>query len=131
MVRDIRCFGSAALQLCWVGAGRSDAHFERDIKLWDYAAGALVAAEAGAVVELPCPENGGLVLAATAGHPDELRRRLVLTSGVAAAASARRQRRSRPSGSTPSARRATPTIGIQAVDIGGDRAPSRLVTASR
>ena len=47
-VRDIRCFGSAALQLCWVGAGRVDAYFERDTKLWDYAAGALVAREAGA-----------------------------------------------------------------------------------
>ena len=41
--RDIRCFGSAALQLCWVGAGRADAYFERDIKVWDYAAGALIA----------------------------------------------------------------------------------------
>ena len=56
-VRDIRCFGSAALQLCWVGAGRSEAHFERDTKLWDHAAGTLIAAEAGAIVELPCPEN--------------------------------------------------------------------------
>jgi myo-inositol-1(or 4)-monophosphatase len=63
--RDIRCFGSAALQLCWVGAGRIDAYFERDIKIWDWAAGALIAAEAGASVELPCPENDSLVLATT------------------------------------------------------------------
>ena len=71
--RDIRCFGSAALQLCWVGAGRADAYFERDIKVWDYAAGALVAREAGAVIELPCPENDGLAMAATPAIFDELR----------------------------------------------------------
>ena len=74
MVRDIRCFGSAALQLCWVGCGRTDAHFERDIRIWDYSAGALVASEAGAGVELPCPENGGLVLAAAPSVFDPLRR---------------------------------------------------------
>lgn len=73
-VRDIRCFGSAALQLCWVGSGRSEAHFERDIKLWDYSAGALIAAEAGAVVELPCPENDGLVIAAAPAVFEPLRR---------------------------------------------------------
>src|ERR671910_351854 len=72
-VRDIRCFGSAALQLCWVGAGRADAYFERDTKVWDYAAGALVAREAGAVTELPCPENDGLVIAAPPAVFDELR----------------------------------------------------------
>ena len=71
--RDIRCFGSAALQLCWVGAGRADAYFERDIKVWDYAAGALIAREAGAVTELPCPENEDLVIAATPPAFDELR----------------------------------------------------------
>ena len=71
--RDIRCFGSAALQLCWVGAGRADAYFERDIKVWDYAAGALIAREAGAVTELPCPENDGLVIAAPPAVFDALR----------------------------------------------------------
>ncbi|MGH9288336.1 MAG: inositol monophosphatase family protein [Acidimicrobiales bacterium] len=71
--RDIRCFGSAALQLCWVGAGRADAYFERDIKVWDYSAGALVAREAGAVTELPCPENEGLVIAAPPAVFEELR----------------------------------------------------------
>jgi myo-inositol-1(or 4)-monophosphatase len=64
-VRDVRSFGSAALQLCWVGAGRLDAYFERDIKPWDYAAGELVAREAGACTELPCPENDDLVLVTT------------------------------------------------------------------
>jgi myo-inositol-1(or 4)-monophosphatase len=63
-VRDVRSFGSAALQMCWVGAGRLDAYFERDINPWDYAAGELVAREAGARTELPCPENDDLVLVA-------------------------------------------------------------------
>lgn len=65
-VRDVRAFGSAALHLCWVACGRIDGYVERDIKPWDYAAGSLIAAEAGARIELPCPENGDLVLAA---HP--------------------------------------------------------------
>ncbi|RBY88002.1 inositol monophosphatase [Blastococcus sp. TBT05-19] len=49
-VRDIRRFGSAALDLCAVAANRVDAYFELDLNPWDFAAGALVAAEAGAVV---------------------------------------------------------------------------------
>ena len=49
--RDIRCMGSAALNLCWVASGRLDAYFERDLKIYDYAAGALIASEAGASVD--------------------------------------------------------------------------------
>ncbi|HEX9529739.1 MAG TPA: inositol monophosphatase family protein, partial [Acidimicrobiales bacterium] len=49
-VRDIRRGGSAALDLCWVAAGRLDAFYERGLQPWDRAAGALVAAEAGAWV---------------------------------------------------------------------------------
>lgn len=49
-VRDIRRCGSAALDLCMVATGRLDAYYERGLKPWDHAAGALVAAEAGAVV---------------------------------------------------------------------------------
>lgn len=44
---DIRRLGSAALDLCWVACGRMDAYYERDIKLWDIAAGWLIAEEAG------------------------------------------------------------------------------------
>src|SRR5258708_24600036 len=40
-VRDIRRFGSAALDLAWTAAGRYDAYFERTVKPWDIAAGAL------------------------------------------------------------------------------------------
>jgi myo-inositol-1(or 4)-monophosphatase len=70
--RDLRCFGSAALELCWVACARLDGYFQRDTELWDRAAGALIAEEAGARVELPCPENEDLVVAATEGVFDEL-----------------------------------------------------------
>ena len=49
-VRDIRRGGSAAVDLGSVAAGRMDAFFERGLNYWDYAAGGLVAREAGAVV---------------------------------------------------------------------------------
>jgi len=49
-VRDIRRAGSAALDLCTVACGRLDAYYERGLHPWDHAAGALIAAEAGAWV---------------------------------------------------------------------------------
>lgn len=49
-VRDIRRMGSAALDLCSVGAGRLDAYYEAGLNPWDLAGGWLVAAEAGASV---------------------------------------------------------------------------------
>jgi myo-inositol-1(or 4)-monophosphatase len=48
--RDIRRMGSAAVDLCHVGMGSLDAYFERGLHEWDWAAGALVATEAGAQV---------------------------------------------------------------------------------
>ncbi|HWX52425.1 MAG TPA: inositol monophosphatase family protein [Solirubrobacteraceae bacterium] len=57
-VRDIRRFGSAALDLTWTAAGRYDAYFERSVKQWDIAAGALICERAGLrVVELEPYEN--------------------------------------------------------------------------
>jgi len=49
-VRDIRRAGSAALDLCWVASGRLDGYYEEGTRHWDRAAGALIAAEAGAWV---------------------------------------------------------------------------------
>lgn len=63
--RDVRCFGSSALHLCWVGQGRLDAYYQRDMQTWDYAAGALIAEEAGARLEHPTPANGQLMVAAS------------------------------------------------------------------
>lgn len=45
--RDIRRHGSAALDLAWVAAGRMDGFWEKGLKLYDYAAGILLVAEAG------------------------------------------------------------------------------------
>ncbi|RBQ19656.1 inositol monophosphatase [Spongiactinospora rosea] len=47
-IRDVRRAGSAAADLCAVAAGRVDAYYERGPQYWDYAAGGLVATEAGA-----------------------------------------------------------------------------------
>ena len=50
VVRDVRRAGAAALDLCWVAAGRLDGFFEAGLQPWDWAAGALVAGESGAWV---------------------------------------------------------------------------------
>jgi myo-inositol-1(or 4)-monophosphatase len=49
-VRDIRRAGSCAVDLCSLAAGRVDAYYERGVNYWDWAAGGLVAAEAGALL---------------------------------------------------------------------------------
>lgn len=49
-VRDVRRVGAAVVDLCWVASGRYDAFMERGLHPWDYAAGALIAEEAGAQV---------------------------------------------------------------------------------
>ena len=48
-IRDVRRFGSAAADLCFVAAGRLDAYYERYLNPWDSAAGELIAREAGAI----------------------------------------------------------------------------------
>ena len=50
-VRDIRRLGSCALDLCYVAAGNLDAYYEHGLNPWDFAAGALIAREAGVRVE--------------------------------------------------------------------------------
>jgi myo-inositol-1(or 4)-monophosphatase len=49
-VAGIRRFGSAALDLAWVAAGRMDGFWEDDLDLWDTAAGVLLVREAGGFV---------------------------------------------------------------------------------
>ncbi len=75
-IRDIRRIGAAAIDLCWVACGRLDAYYERNLSPWDWAAGAIVAAEAGAVVAglggraLPGDLPAATVVAANPGlHP--------------------------------------------------------------
>jgi myo-inositol-1(or 4)-monophosphatase len=49
-IRGERRLGSAALDLCYVGAGRLDGYWEKDLKPWDVMAGMLVAREGGGTV---------------------------------------------------------------------------------
>ncbi len=73
-VRDIRRGGSCAVDLCSLAAGRLDAYYERGVNYWDYAAGGLIAAEAGAQVGglAGKPANPGLTIAAAPGLFREL-----------------------------------------------------------
>ncbi len=86
VVRDVRRIGSAALDLCMVAAGRLDAFYEHGLQVWDSAAGALIAAEAGARVLLPAPSGAvggaGLVVAAAPGIADELLAALKRCNGL-------------------------------------------------
>jgi myo-inositol-1(or 4)-monophosphatase len=86
-VRDVRRMGSAALDLCMVAAGRLDAYYEHGLHVWDSAAGALIAAEAGARLLLPEPgdpqRNAALVVAAAPGIADQLLAALGQFDGLA------------------------------------------------
>ncbi len=77
-VRDIRRLGSCALDLCYVADGQLDAYYEHGLNPWDFAAGALIAREAGARVEgwdgeAPHP---GFLLASRPEAFDDLHRAL-------------------------------------------------------
>ena len=48
--RAVRRLGSAAIDLCYIAAGRMDGFWESDLKPWDIAGGALIVAEAGGMV---------------------------------------------------------------------------------
>lgn len=74
LVRDIRRAGAAALDLCWTASGRYDAYYERGVKPWDIAAGALIAQRAGFEVrDLPATEEDPIgVLVAAPALVDEL-----------------------------------------------------------
>ena len=64
--RDIRRFGSAALDLAWTACGRYDAFYERALNPWDLAAGALICERAGLAVRQLEPTRGlpaGLLVA--------------------------------------------------------------------
>jgi myo-inositol-1(or 4)-monophosphatase len=65
--RAVRRLGSAAIDLCYVAAGRFEGFWERGLKAWDTAAGALIVAEAGGQVTqmdgTPYESRAGSVLA--------------------------------------------------------------------
>lgn len=79
-VRDIRRFGAAALDLCWVAGGRVNAFYELGLQPWDLAAGVVIVAEAGGeVAEL----SDGTVLVTAPGLQGPLRALLEEAAGSA------------------------------------------------
>ena len=68
-IRDIRRMGSAAIDLCFVAAGRLDVYFEQYLNSWDSAAGELIAREAGAITSnfSGGPAHPGEMLASAPG----------------------------------------------------------------
>lgn len=76
--RGLRRFGSAALDLAYVAAGRYDGYFEKSINAWDIAGGIVLVQEAGGVVTDFRGGNGAfrtgeVVAASSALHPQLLR----------------------------------------------------------
>jgi myo-inositol-1(or 4)-monophosphatase len=73
-VRDVRRFGSAALDLSWVAAGRWDGYFESVEKPWDWMAGAMLVREAGGRVSELDPKDPAFphIIASGSGIHDDL-----------------------------------------------------------
>lgn len=72
-VRDVRRFGSAALDLAWVAAGRLDAFYETGLSPWDWAGGSAIVREAGGTgTTIPVADGPDGFLAARPGLADPL-----------------------------------------------------------
>ena len=83
-VRDIRRFGSCALDLCHVAEGLLDGYVEEGVNLWDHAAGALIAEGAGARCELAAGAGGHELLLCAPAHGFDEFRTAVETAGFLA-----------------------------------------------
>ena len=74
--RAVRRLGSAALDLCYVAAGRFDGFWEKKLQPWDVAGGALIVSEAGgrvtAMTGAAYASRGGSVLATNSRIHDEM-----------------------------------------------------------
>ncbi len=76
-VSNVRKFGSAALDMCYVACGRFDGYWQREINLWDVAAGLVIVQEAGGFIDFfdddtkfPLKKN---ILATNSSIHDELK----------------------------------------------------------
>ncbi|MBR0656254.1 inositol monophosphatase family protein [Plastoroseomonas arctica] len=83
-VAGIRRFGAAALDICWVAAGRYDGYWELGIKPWDFAAAQVILREAGGTITDPDGNEpypaGNIVAGNAAMHP---RLREIVAEGIA------------------------------------------------
>jgi myo-inositol-1(or 4)-monophosphatase len=74
--RAVRRLGSAAIDLCWVAAGRMEGFWEQSLKPWDVMGGALIVQEAGGTVTgldgSPWDAHAGHVLASNGRIHDEM-----------------------------------------------------------
>ena len=86
LCHGVRRDGSAALDLCFVAAGRLDAFWEFKLAPWDLAAGTLIVQEAGGTVSSPCGGdfelNSGHVLASNGLVHEEIIAALGCQSGL-------------------------------------------------
>jgi myo-inositol-1(or 4)-monophosphatase len=90
-VAGVRRFGSAALDLAWVAAGRYDGYWELGVQRWDIAAGLVMVREAGGTITDPAGgdtfyETGDLVCGNATLQP---KLREVVAEGIAAVHAAR------------------------------------------
>lgn len=75
---DFRRGGSAALDCCYVAAGRADLFFECKLCPWDYAAGGLIVTEAGGIATqlngspLALMQRGSVAMGNAVNHPELL-----------------------------------------------------------
>jgi myo-inositol-1(or 4)-monophosphatase len=90
-VAGVRRFGSAALDLAWVAAGRYDGFWELGLNRWDIAAGIVMVREAGGVISDPAGTDGfydsGHIVCGNPALQPKLRE--VVAEGIAAAREAR------------------------------------------
>lgn len=74
--RDVRREGSAALDMCYVAAGRYDVYFELALSPWDFAASALILTEAGGILTdlngaaIDVPKKTSVLATTAAAHEE-------------------------------------------------------------
>ena len=75
----IRRSGSAALDMAYVAAGRFDGYFQKNLNIWDIAAGIIILKEAGGIInEIDLSKNNNIkVLASNSSINDKLVKNLV------------------------------------------------------
>ena len=83
-VTNVRRFGSAALDLAFVAAGRYDAFWERGLNSWDIAAGAILVREAGGYISDADGGDGFLAKGSVCAGNEVMHRQLLAALKAAA-----------------------------------------------